>query len=164
MKKTLFAAALAALTALPAFAHDYRVGDLVIDHPWARETTPMARATGGFMTITNTGAEDDRLLAARSDAADMTQIHITVQDGDVMRMMEQTDGIVIPAGGSVEFRPGSYHVMFMGIAAPFVEGEERSATLVFERAGEVEILFAVEAMGGGEMHQHGDPSGHGMSN
>ncbi|MBB5515658.1 hypothetical protein FHS89_001670 [Rubricella aquisinus] len=148
MKTTLIALALGLASAMPALAHDYRIGDLTIDHPWARETTPMARASGGFMTITNTGDRDERLLSASADFA-RAELHITVTEDGVNRMMEQEDGIVIPAGGTLEFKPGSYHVMFMGLTGPFIEGEEKEVTLIFERAGQIDVLFTVEPFQGG---------------
>lgn len=166
MRNRIIAAAFAALFTLPVAAHDYTVGALTIDHPVARETTMFARATGGFMTITNASGADDRLIAVESDAARRIELHLTENDNGVMRMREQEGGILVPANGSVVLKPGSYHVMFMGINEPFKAGETREATLVFETAGRVDVVFNVEEMGGGHGghdhsgHDHGDHEGH----
>jgi Uncharacterized protein conserved in bacteria len=104
---------------------------------------PNAPAGGGFMTITNTGAEDDRLLSAASDAAAKVELHEMAMEGDVMKMRPMADGIVIPAGETVTLEPGGLHVMFMGLSAPFIEGETVTVTLTFEKAGAVEVELPV---------------------
>lgn len=155
----ILATVLAIALATPAFAHDFMVGSIHIDHPVARATTPMAQASGGFMTITNRGDQPDRLIAAASDASARTEIHLTENDDGVMRMRE-VEGIEIAPGETVELKPGSFHVMFIGITAPFNEGETRTATLTFENAGEVEVTFNIEQISGGMSHaDHGDHSG-----
>ncbi|MEL6583343.1 MAG: copper chaperone PCu(A)C [Pseudomonadota bacterium] len=154
---------LAMALATPALAHEFMLGDLHIDHPVARATTPMAQASGGFMTIHNRGDQPDRLIAATSDASARTEIHLTEDDNGVMRMRE-VEGIEIPAGEMVELKPGSFHVMFIGINEPFNEGDTRTAVLTFEKAGEVEVTFNIEQISGGMDHSghgHGDHSGHG---
>jgi len=107
----------------------------------------------GYASITNNGAEADRLIEVRSDFAASAEIHQMAVDGNgVMTMRPLADGIEIPAGEEVKLGPGSFHIMFMGPEKQLVEGENFAGTLVFEKAGEVEVEFAVEGMGG--------PSGH----
>ena len=64
-----------------------------------------------------------------------------------MKMRQLKDGIVIPAGQTVELKPGSLHVMFMGIKAPFKKGSKIPATLKFKQAGSVKVQFTVQAVG-----------------
>lgn len=158
-----FAVATALFLSAPlANAHEYKVGDLVIDHPFSFETASTAMAAGGFMTITNTGDTDDRLISASANVQ-RVEIHTTDVEGDIARMRELEDGIVIPAGETVTLQPGGLHVMFMGLNGdPFELGEEVGATLVFENAGEVEVMFKVEERAGHMGHSHGghDHSGH----
>ncbi len=138
-----------ALMAAPAFAHDFAAGDLSIDHPWSRATPEGARVAAGYASITNNGSEADRLIEVRSDFAASAEIHEMAVDGNgVMTMRPLADGIEIPAGEEVKLEPGSFHIMFMGPERQLVEGENFAGTLVFERAGEVEVEFAVEGMGG----------------
>ena len=166
------------LTAIGAFlalagaasAHDYKVGDLVIDHPVARATPANAPVAGGFMTITNNGSQDDRLIAASSAVAGKMEIHEMAMEGDVMKMREIEGGIVIPAGETVMLVPGGLHVMFMQLGAQLKEGETHEAVLTFEKAGDVTVTFNVESLetirahfgGDGKMmdHNHG-AMGHG---
>ncbi len=142
-------AALAAAVAVPGVAHDYRLGTLEISHPWTRATPPTAQAGGGFLTITNKGTAADRLLAARSTVSDRVEVHEMKMDGNVMRMRELEKGLEIPAGATVMLKPGGYHIMFMGLKAPFAKDARVPVTLVFEKAGSLDIVLDVEALGAG---------------
>lgn len=123
----------------------YSAGELTISYPFSRATLPNAPVAGGFFTVTNNGAEDDRLIGASSAVADHLEVHEMAMDGDVMRMRELKDGLPIPAGETVELKPGGYHIMFMGLNQPLVEGETVKVTLTFEKAGEVEIELSIGA-------------------
>src|SRR5690348_10884792 len=96
---------LAVLCGATAVARDYKVGALEIGQPWARATPPSAPAGGGFLKITNTGSTPDRLISARSPAAELVQVHEMKMDGNVMRMREVEKGLEIPAGGAVTLAP-----------------------------------------------------------
>jgi copper(I)-binding protein len=128
-------------------AHDYKLGALEIGQPWARATPPSAPAGGGFLTIKNTGSAADRLVAASSPAADMVQVHEMKMDGNVMRMREVEKGLEIPAGGSVTLAPGGYHLMMMGLKGPLKQGTSVPVTLVFEKAGKIDVQLSVEGLG-----------------
>ena len=157
---SLTAAAALFLTATSALARDYAAGDLAIGHPFAFETAQTAQTAGGFMTITNNGETADRLLAVEADFP-RVEVHTTEMDGDIARMIHLEDGIEIPAGETVVLQPGGFHVMFMGLGGdPFEVGEEVPATLVFENAGRVEVVFGVEARSGNGAMNHG-AMGHG---
>ena len=118
---------------------------LEIAAPFARATLPNQPVGGGFMTLTNTGDTDDRLVAASSPVAGRVEIHEMAMDGDVMRMRELADGLAIPAGETVELKPGGYHVMFMDLAGPLVAGETAEITLTFEQAGDVTLTMPIRA-------------------
>lgn len=142
------------LPALPARAQDITAGPLRISAPWTRAMR--AGGTGaGFMTIRNTGSAPDRLVAARSPAAGVMELHTHIRDGDVMRMRAVT-AIDLPAGQEVRLAPGGLHLMLIGLVQALEPGARVPVTLVFERAGEVTIQLAVEAAGArGPAHGHG---------
>jgi len=142
-----FVLALLFASAQSAFAHEFKVGDIEIGHPWSRATPAGAKVAGGYLTITNTGSSPDRLLSISSDISAKAELHeMGVKDG-VMTMRPVTGGLEIPAGGKVTLGPGSYHVMFMDLKQPPREGEMFAATLTFEKAGTVTVKFAVQAIG-----------------
>jgi copper(I)-binding protein len=144
----------ATLLASPAWAQDYKVGPLEISQPWTRATPPTAKAGGGFVTIINKGATPDRLIAARSTVSDKVEIHEMKMDGNVMRMRELDKGLEIPPGATVTLKPGGLHIMFMELKAPFANDTKVPVTLVFEKAGSVNVELLVQAMGAQPPVQH----------
>ncbi len=157
----LFASGALALSGGAAFAHhDVRAGALTLVHPWTRATPGGARVGGGYLTIRNAGTEPDRLLAGTMEAAGRVEIHEMATVDGVMRMRNLPAGLVIPPGGSVELRPGGFHVMFLDLNRPLRQGETLRGTLTFERAGTVNVQWDVGAMGAGPEGQHGHGGGH----
>lgn len=132
-----------------------RIGGLTISGAFSRATLPNAPVAGGFLSVTNTGDRDDRLVAAASDVAGRIEVHEMAMDGDVMRMRELTDGLPIPAGATVDLKPGGYHIMFMDLHDALVEGETVDVTLTFENAGDVAISLAVGAPNARAAGNHG---------
>jgi copper(I)-binding protein len=147
MLKPLLLIALLVLAPHPADADETRVGDLTIAQPWSRATPPSARVAAGYLRIANAGGVADRLLAATAEPAGRVEIHdMSVVDG-LMRMRELRGGLPVPGGHSVELKPSGLHLMLMDLKAPLQNGDRIRGTLTFERAGMVEIEFAVEAIG-----------------
>jgi copper(I)-binding protein len=145
----VFALALSFAGLHGAFAHEFKLGDLEIDHPWSRATPPGAQVAGGYFTIVNHGSQADRLVSVTSDISAKAEVHeMAVKDG-VMTMRPVEGGVEIPAGGKLELKPGGYHLMLMGLKQPAKQGESFPATLTFEKAGSVTVEFQVEAMGAG---------------
>lgn len=120
--------------------------DIKIDNPRSRATPPGATHGGAFMDITNTGKTDDVLIAARSPRSSVMELHNTTLENGVMQMREMKDGILIPAGQTVELKPGSLHVMFMDLKEPFVVGQTYPLTLKFKHAGEKNVTVTVKDM------------------
>lgn len=129
-----------------ALAHGYKVGGLEIGHPWARATPKAAPVGGGYLTVRNTGSTDDRLVAVEAGVSSKVEIHEMSMDGGVMKMRALDQGLPVPAGETVELKPGGYHVMFIGLAAPFEAGKAFKGKLVFEKAGPVEVEFQIQDM------------------
>lgn len=151
------AAAIAcALVAAPALAHGYKIGALQIGHPWSRATPGGAKTGAGYLTVTNTGKTADTLLGGSTTAADKLEIHQMSMAGGVMTMRPVTGGVAIAPGATVEFKPGGYHFMLIGLKAPLKAGDRVPATLTFAKAGKVQVEFTVEAMGATQPSQdHG---------
>lgn len=153
--KSIYAAALAALFALPATAHEYQAGAITVDHPMAFETPKTARVGGGYLTITNSGETADRLVGISAEGFDEVSLHETTTDDMGVARMTHVEGVHLPAGETVTLEPGGLHVMFMGLDGdPFEEGEKIPATLIFEKAGRLDVTFNVESRRGhdaGEM-------------
>jgi copper(I)-binding protein len=130
-----------------SFAHDYTVGSIHIEHPWSRATPKGASIAGGYLVIENRGTTPDRLVGGSSEIAGRFEIHEMKMSGGMMMMRPLEGGIEIAPGQSIKFEPGGYHLMFLDLKAPPVEGKSFKGTLVFEKTGKVEVEFAVEGMG-----------------
>lgn len=159
MKYRYLAAALFALSVSAAGATDYKAGPLEIGQPWTRVTPKNAPVAGGYLKITNTGTTPDRLVGGSAEVAKRFEIHEMKMDGGVMKMRELKDGLEIAPGATVELKPGSYHIMMMNLSRPLAKGDRIKGSLTFEKAGKVDVEFAVEALGGSpagmNMKEHG---------
>jgi periplasmic copper chaperone A len=144
----ILAAALT-LAATSAIAQDYKLGAIEIEHPWARATPKGATVGAGYMTITNRGAEADRLVGGSVAFARRFEIHSMTMEQGVMKMREVKDGIEIKPGETLELKPGGYHVMFVDLKQPLAQGDHVKVTLTFAKAGTIDIEYPVQAMGAG---------------
>ncbi|PSO23155.1 copper chaperone PCu(A)C [Bradyrhizobium sp. MOS002] len=136
------AAALAFIGSAPTSAHD-----VVVGQAWSRATPKGAKVAGGYLAIENRGAAPDRLLSASSASAGKVEIHrMSMQDG-IMTMRPIEDGLLIPPDQTVTLAPGGDHIMFVGLTAPFEEGQRIPVALRFERAGRVDVDFEVGPVG-----------------
>lgn len=124
-------------------AHPVTIGELSLKQAHSVATIPNARVAGGYISITNNGKEDDRLIGGSSDAAKKVEIHEMSMEGNVMKMRKLSEPLVIPAGKTVTLSPSGFHIMFMDLAKPFTAGETVDVTLEFEKAGKVDLPFHV---------------------
>lgn len=144
--------AAALLFSQAALAHEIVAGDLQIIHPHIPQPPATAKAAGGFMAIVNTGAEPDRLIAVETGIAAKAAVHESKVDADGVGTMSHVPALDIPAGATVSLEHGGYHIMFMGLTGPLIEGEMHKAVLIFERAGRVEIEFQIDPPTGQDGH------------
>jgi copper(I)-binding protein len=140
-------AAILSLWGGAAAAETYTVGSIEVGNPWARATPKGASVGGAYMTITNKGAEPDRLIGVSSRAASQTEVHQMAMDKGVMSMRPVPGGLEIKPGETVVLNPESFHLMLMGLKQPLAQGERVKATLDFAKAGKLDLEFAVESMG-----------------
>ncbi|MCO5733870.1 DUF1775 domain-containing protein [Rhizobium sp. SSA_523] len=124
-----------------------QLGALSLSAGYLKAMLPGQPVGGGYVTITNSGKEADRLVAASSPRAGEVQLHEMAMNGDVMVMRQLDKGIEIPAGATVELKPGSLHMMFMKVKDAFQQGQTVPVTFSFEKAGQVEVDLPVSAAG-----------------
>ncbi len=156
---TIFAAAALSIgSSAVSFAENITVGDLQISNPVLRATVPGAKVAGGYMHIENNGKTADRLVAGSAGFSGEVQIHEMKIIDDVMKMRQLKQGLEIPAGESVHLKPGGYHVMFIKLGEQLKEKEMRKVKLVFEKAGDVEVEFAVKSIAATMKHGKMDHS------
>ena len=162
MKKT-FIASIITLAMAPLFAQ------VTVEDPWVRGTVPQQQATGAFMMLT--AESDARLVAAESPVAGVVEIHEMAMENDVMKMRE-IPGLDLPAGQTMELKPGGYHVMLMQLKEQMVGGAVVPISLIFENSAGERFTQEIEApvaplgasregsMGQPQQHQHQHHHGH----
>lgn len=121
---------------------------------WVRETAAGVAVSAGYGRIENKSGEEVRLISVETPLAGRTEIHNVVHDGGVMRMRELPDGLPIPAGGSVELKPGGYHLMLLQLKEPLRAGTGVPVALRFDNGESIAAVFPVRtaaqaAEGGG---------------
>ena len=143
MKRHVFLGALL-VAAAAASAHEFKVGNVSIGHPYARPTAPSQPTGAGYLTLTSKGGAD-RLVSVSAAFAEAVQLHSMRMQGDVMQMRE-VDAIDLPADTRVELKPGGLHLMFIGLKAPLKVGQSYPLKLRFEKAGDVTVEVKVDAI------------------
>ena len=147
----------AALASAPAWAQSAAVQ---VEGAWARASVQGQKGTGAFMRLT--AKDGARLVRAESPAAGVAEVHEMKMDGDVMKM-RAVPALDLPAGKTVELKPGGYHIMLLDLKAPLAKGSAVPLTLVFQDAQGTEsrldlsLPVAAAAPGGApaQGHSHG---------
>lgn len=147
-----------------AAAEPHQVGPIRIESPWARATAPRAPAGAAFVTLVNTGTQDDALVSAASPVARVVELHTHLMDGGIMRM-RPVDSIAVPAGQAVALKPGGLHIMLIDLNHGLQEGDQVPITLSFEHAGSLDVtatVASIAAHGPTDMSKpgHGHHHGH----
>ena len=149
--RTLVIVASVALLAACSSAAVPPSGGISVTDAWARASSATASAAAAYATITNAGPTADALVSASSPAAATVEVHQTVTMGSPsasssgMMGMQPVARVEIPAGGSLQLKPGAYHVMLIGLAKDLVVGDTIDLTLTFENAGPITVKAQVRA-------------------
>ncbi|MBA4172289.1 MAG: hypothetical protein C0511_06455 [Hyphomicrobium sp.] len=149
----------AMVLAQPASAHEASAKGVTVVHPWARATPKGAAVGAAYLEIKTDEKTSDRLIGAKSAVAGKVEIHTHIHEGDVMRM-RRIDGVDIKAGASHVLRPSGDHVMLMDLKQPLKEGDLLKLTLIFEKAGEIEVDATIEPIGARGPHGLDHQPGH----
>lgn len=129
-----------------ANAHDFKIGAIRIDHPYA--TPNLNGATGAvyFKFIKNDGKSMDQLIGARTTVSESVELHEMTMEGEVMKMRSLSH-VNLPVGTNVSFKHGQvngYHLMLVGMKKPLKDGDRFPVWLQFKQAGEVEVMVWVQ--------------------
>jgi copper(I)-binding protein len=148
------------LLASSAGAQSASNAGLAFDAPWVRASAPGQKNGAGYVQIKNKSGQTDRLISATTANVGRVELHTIINENGVAKM-RQVQGIEVPAGAGATLAPGGFHIMFMGLNAPFQAGDVVPVTLRFEKAGEVKVDFEIKpatynpaATGHGAAHKH----------
>ena len=117
--------------------------ELRLSDAWARETVEGQRSTAAYLTITNHGSADDRLVDIASPAPLRTTLHGSENSGGIVRMRPLEGGLEIPAGETAVLEPGGDHIMIENLQRPLTPGQRLTLSLRFQRSGERVVDFPV---------------------
>jgi len=131
-----------ALLAAGAVAHEYILDKLTIGHPWAPASHGAAKTAAVYLTFVNDGAKSDRLLGVSTPIAAHAGLHSNEKMGEMVHMQPMS-AIDIPAGKTVELKPGEMHIMLEGLQHPLKEGEMVPLTLTLANEGDVHVEIMV---------------------
>ena len=152
----LLAAIALTLGAILALPSGVLANDVMVKGAFARASAmSTAKAGAVYMTLSNQAAASDKLLQITTDSATSAEVHESAEK-DGVATMRPIESLEIPAGGSVELKPGGYHIMLMGLKAPLKKGDMIMLQLKFEHAGLVDVMAHVGDVA--EEHAHTDGS------
>jgi periplasmic copper chaperone A len=143
MIRITFAALAACLAFSPACAHD----GVHVNDPYAVVVSPSSPTASVYFVIENHAIEDDRLIAATTDAAQKTMLHQSMEVDGVMTMAPMDEGFPIAGSGRFALERGGAHLMLLGLTKPLADGDTITMTLTFARAGEVVVEVPVNPTG-----------------
>ncbi|WP_136616212.1 MULTISPECIES: copper chaperone PCu(A)C [Mesorhizobium] len=144
--RTIYAALVLALGLLCVGSAGAEPNQIVVEKAWARATPKMAVTGGAYLTVTNRGPGEDRLLNVTSPVAEKIQVHAMAIDNGVAKMT-QLSAVDLHPGIPVVFKTGSIHMMLLGLKHQLKEGETVSLTLTFEKADAIEVDARVLGIG-----------------
>lgn len=116
---------------------------LEITQAWMRPGVEN-RNTAAFMTIINNTKDNDTLFSASSDIAKVVELHETFTRENDLKGMRHVDFIPIPANSSVKLKPGSFHVMLIGLNSDLKKGDNKKIDLLFKRNNSISISLEVK--------------------
>lgn len=154
-----FSTLCAAGFAFDASAHEFSSKGVSIAHPWARATPKGAKVGAAYLEIKTDATTADRLIGAKSAVAGKVEIHTHIHEGDIMKM-RRIDGIDVKPGASHVLKPSGDHVMLMDLNQPLKEGDVLKITLIFEKAGAIDVDATVEPIGAKGPHGMDHQPGH----
>lgn len=150
----LLLAATALFFANTPLAHSTKNEAFEINHPFSTPKPPRAPTGAVFFDLINHGDQPLRLISARSEISNHTELHdMTMTDG--VMTMRQVPFIEVAPKQTLSMRPGGgYHVMLIGLTKTLVEGERFPVWLTFENHAEVEIDVWIEKTDQGANMEH----------
>ena len=154
-RTSLLTALLLGLAATPVLSAESAADAVTVTDAYVREVPPVSQTSAAFMTLGNAGAEAHALVAARSPAAAVVELHTHIMGDDGMHRMREVERVEVPAGGETRLQPGGFHVMLINLTKPLKAGDAVELTLVYEDGTEESLAAEVKTVESGMMmHQH----------
>ena len=114
---------------------------IAIRDPWARQGTN-GDNSAAYLVISN-ASTSDTLLSATGDVATSVELHTVVNENGMMQMIPAEGGVPLDANGMQTLKPGSFHIMLIGLRKDLKSGDSFPLTLTFANAGPIDVMFEV---------------------
>jgi len=137
---------LIAMMTAQAAADSVRIGDVIIEAPWARASIGTSRPAAAYLSIRNEGDEPVTLTQVSTPVSKMAEIHESTMSDGIARMGPAGD-VVIRAGSEVVLKPGGLHIMMMKLKQPLKKGEKFNMTLTFKEIEAVDVVLPILGVG-----------------
>jgi copper(I)-binding protein len=134
------------LAAVAADAAETAADAVAVENAYVREVPPVSRTSAAFMTLRNTGVENHAVVAARTPAAAIVELHTHLMGDDGMHRMREVEQVEVRAGGEAVLQPGGLHVMLINLTAPLKAGDQVELTLVYDDDSEETIAAEVKTI------------------
>ncbi len=130
--------------------------NVMVMNGYARATFPMAKTAAVYFTLHNHSQESVTLTSVDvpSSIAEQAQIHTTEMQGDLMKMRELKEGVVVEGGEMVTFESGGYHIMLLGLVKGLEEGDDVALTLAFGSQSSLNVVLPVQKGKTTSHHHH----------
>jgi copper(I)-binding protein len=147
MRHPIFISLMTVFLTLFTLTSAFAGGNLQVTDVWSRATPPTAEVGAAYFKAVNSNSTSDTLIGVASPIAERVEMH-THMMMEGMMMMHQLESVEVPAGETLEFKPGGNHIMLIGLEHTLLEGERFPLTLTFKNAGNVELIAIVRGLGG----------------
>ena len=123
--------------------HEITFKHILIKHPVIPVFGANMKTAAGYMTVTNSSNVQERIISVEANFA-TAMIHKSSVDINGVARMEHIKEVTIPANSNVKFEHGGLHIMFVNLEKKLEPFEDQEVTLIFEKAGKLDITFMVE--------------------
>ena len=129
-----------------ATGHDFTFNHVTIKHPIIPVFGQKMKTAAGYMTVSNSSNQPEKILAVKTNFA-KAMLHESSVDGNGVARMKHINEVLIPPNSTIQFEHGGLHIMFIRLEEQLEPFVDQMVTLIFEKAGEIEITFMVEESG-----------------
>jgi copper(I)-binding protein len=116
---------------------------ITIQQAWARPAN--AGENGAvYFVVDNPGSQNDEMVGVTCEAAQQAQMHLSEMDSNGVMTMKMQSSVPVPAQGQVEFKPGGYHIMLIGMKQNLAPGDTLHLAVTFKNAGQIALDVPVK--------------------
>lgn len=114
-----------------------------IDSAWVRPATK-GMNSALYFNLSNISSNNDTLIKVTSSAAELVQLHETLNKNGLMEMKE-VKSLAVYKNQMIKFSPGGYHVMLIKLKKDLKTGAKVGFVFYFKKAGKIKVTAIVKS-------------------